>query len=64
MQGSFGRAWFTQKPGIDFDETFTLVAKIESIRLLLCALAAALDWEIHVIDINSALLNSEVPLTS
>ena len=60
----FGHARFTQKPGIDFDETFALVAKIESIRLLLCALAAALDWEIHVININLALLNSEMPLTS
>ena len=51
---------FTQKPGIDFDETFAPVAKIESIQLL-CALAAALDWEIHIIDINSAFLNSEMP---
>jgi transposase InsO family protein len=51
---------FTQKPGVDFDETFAPVAKIESIRLL-CAIAAALDWEIHVIDIDSAFLNSEMP---
>src|SRR5437660_5077345 len=50
---------FTQKPGVDFDETFALVAKIESIRLL-CVLAASLDWEIHVIDINSAFLNSDM----
>ena len=51
---------FTQKLGIDFDKTFALVAKIESIRLL-CVLATSLDWEIHVIDINSAFLNSNMP---
>lgn len=51
---------FTQKPGVDFDETFAPVARIESIRLL-CAIAAALDWEIHVIDVDSAFLNSEMP---
>ena len=33
---------FTQKPGIDFDETFTPVARTESICLLY-ALAASLD---------------------
>lgn len=51
---------FTQVAGVDFFETFAPVAKIESIRLLL-AMAAALDWEIHVIDVNSAFLNSEMP---
>lgn len=51
---------FTQKPGVDFLETYAPVAKIESIRLLL-ALAATLDWEIHVIDVDSAFLNSDMP---
>jgi len=39
---------------------FTPVAKIESIRMLL-AIAAILDWEIHVIDVDSAFLNSKMP---
>ena len=51
---------FTQCPGEDFFETFAPVAKIESIRLLL-AIAAILDWEIHVIDVDSAFLNSTMP---
>ena len=51
---------FTQRPGEDFFETFAPVAKIESIRLLL-AIAAILDWEIHVIDVDSAFLNSTMP---
>jgi hypothetical protein len=51
---------FSQRPGIDYLETFAPVAKIESIRLLL-AIAATLDWEVHIIDVDSAFLNSELP---
>jgi hypothetical protein len=47
---------FTQIPGIDFDETFSPVARFESLRLLL-ALAALEDWEIHQLDVKSAFLN-------
>src|ERR1700683_5151409 len=51
---------FTQRPGEDFFKTFAPVAKVESIRLLL-AIAAILDWGIHVIDVDSAFLNSTMP---
>jgi len=47
---------FTQIPGIDFDETFSPVARFESLRLLL-ALAALENWEIHQMDVKSAFLN-------
>jgi len=50
---------FTQHPGEDFFETFAPVAKIESICMLL-AIAAILDWEIHVIDVDPAFLNSKM----
>jgi hypothetical protein len=47
---------YTQIPGIDYDETFSPVARFESLRLLL-ALAALEDWEIHQLDVRSAFLN-------
>jgi len=47
---------FTQIQGIDYDETFSPVARFESLRLIL-ALAALEDWEIHQMDIKSAFLN-------
>jgi len=37
---------FTQLEGVDFDKTFSPVARFESLRLLL-ALAMLEDWEIH-----------------
>ena len=47
---------FTQIQGIDYDETFSPVARFESLRLLL-ALAVLEDWEIHQMDVKSAFLN-------
>ena len=47
---------FTQVQGIDYDETFSPVARFESLRLLL-ALATLEDWEIHQMDIKLAFLN-------
>ena len=53
---------FIQCEGIDFEEVFASVARMESIRLLL-ALAAAKDWCVHHLDIKSAFLNSELAET-
>ena len=50
---------FTQVEGVDYQETFSPVARYESIRFLL-ALAAQEDWEIHSMDVKSAFLNGDL----
>ena len=41
---------YTQKEGIDFEDTFTLVAKLNTIRILF-ALATTHKWKIHQLDV-------------
>ena len=53
---------FVQREGIDFEEVFVPVARMELVRLLL-ALAAAKDWRVHHLDIKSAFLNGELAET-
>ena len=53
---------FVQREGIDFEEVFAPVARMESVRLLL-ALAAAKDWRVHHLDVKSAFLNGELAET-
>lgn len=47
---------FTQTFGIDYNETFALVAKLNTVRILL-SLATNLDWHLHQFDIKNAFLN-------
>ena len=47
---------YTQKEGIDYEETFSPVAMLKSIRILL-SIAAALDYEIWQMDVKTAFLN-------
>nr|GFA54770.1 copia protein [Tanacetum cinerariifolium] len=47
---------YNQQEGIDYDETYSLVARLKSIRILL-AYACALDFKIFQIDVKSAFLN-------
>jgi hypothetical protein len=50
---------FVQQEGIDFDEVFALVARMESVRLLL-AVAAQEGWQVHHMDVKSAFLNGDL----
>lgn len=47
---------YSQLAGVDFNETFAPVARLETIRLLL-ALAAHKGWVVYHLDIKSAFLN-------
>ncbi|GJR10955.1 retrovirus-related pol polyprotein from transposon TNT 1-94 [Tanacetum coccineum] len=58
---------YNQQEGIDYDETYDPVARLESIRILL-AYACALDFKLFQMDVKSAFLNGfineEAPKTS
>ncbi|GJV54569.1 retrovirus-related pol polyprotein from transposon TNT 1-94 [Tanacetum coccineum] len=48
---------YNQQEGIDYDETYSPVARFESIRILL-AYACALDYKLFQMDVQSSFLNS------
>jgi hypothetical protein len=50
---------YAQKRGIDYDEVFAPVARLDSVRLLI-ALAAHEGWAVHHMDIKSAFLNGDL----
>lgn len=47
---------YVQRHGVDFDEVFAPVTRLETVHLLL-ALAANHGWEVHHLDVKSAFLN-------
>lgn len=47
---------YTQVEGIDFDESFAPVARLESIRILL-SIACIMDFKLYQMDVKSAFLN-------
>ena len=50
---------FSQVEGIDYNETFAPVAKMNSIRLVL-SLPALHNWEVHQMDVKSAFLHGDL----
>jgi hypothetical protein len=50
---------FVQREDIDFDDTFALVARMESVCLLF-ALATQEGWRVHHMDVKSAFLNGDL----
>lgn len=50
---------FSQRQGVDYDKTFSPVAMIKSIRILL-AIATYHDYEIWQIDVKTTFLNGNL----
>src|SRR3954470_17464440 len=50
---------YVQRQGVDYEEVFAPVARLETVRLLL-TLAAQEDWKVHHMDVKSAFLNGDL----
>jgi hypothetical protein len=50
---------YVQKKGVNFDEVFAPVARLDTVRLIL-ALAANRGWQVHHLDVKSAFLHGEL----
>jgi hypothetical protein len=50
---------YVQRQGIDFDEVYAPVVRMESVRIMLI-LATHLNWSVHHIDVKSSFLNGDL----
>ena len=50
---------FSQKEGIDYEETFAPVAQYTSIRAIM-ALASMMKWGLHQMDVKTTFLNGVI----
>ena len=50
---------FTQQPGVDYVDTYSLVVKFASIRIIM-VVAARLDLELHQLNVKTAFLNGDL----
>ena len=59
FKAKFVAKGYAQKEGIDYEETFSPVAKYTSIRSVI-SLVAQMGWEIHQMDAKTAFLNGVI----
>jgi hypothetical protein len=50
---------YVQRKGVDFDEVYAPVARLDSVRVLV-AIAAQQKWQVHHLDVKSAFLNGDL----
>ena len=50
---------YSQVQGLEYNETFAPIARMDSIRLVL-AIAASKRWEVHHMDVKSAFLHGDL----
>ena len=50
---------YSHVDGLDYNEKFTPIARMDSIRLVL-AVATSKRWEVHHMDVKSALLHGDL----
>jgi hypothetical protein len=53
---------FTQRPGVDYDETFSLVVKPATVRTIL-TLALSRDWPVYQLDVKNTFLHDTLTET-
>jgi hypothetical protein len=59
VQSEISAKGYTQTYGIDYQETFAPVAKINTIQVLL-SLAANLEWPLQQFDVKNAILHGDL----
>jgi hypothetical protein len=50
---------FSQKEGVDYEETFTPVGRYTSIRVII-SIASEMGWRIHQMDVKTTFLNGVI----
>ena len=58
-KGKFVASGFSQKKGIDYEETFAPVARYTSIRTIM-AVASKIEWKLHHMDVKTTFLNGVI----